>query len=38
MASNEVDAISGATMTGDKVEEMLNSLIGELTGGSKDNG
>jgi Na+-transporting NADH:ubiquinone oxidoreductase subunit C len=37
-ASNEVDAISGATMTGDKVEEMLNSLIGELTGGSKDNG
>jgi len=36
--SSEVDAISGATMTGDKVEEMLNSLIEELLGGSGENG
>lgn len=30
---SEVDAITGATMTGDKVEEMLNGLIEELVGG-----
>lgn len=34
----EVDAITGATMTGDKVEEMLNSLIEELASGSGPNG
>jgi len=36
--ATEVDAISGATMTGDKVEEMLNSLIEELTGGRAGDG
>jgi len=36
--ATEVDAISGATMTGDKVEEMLNSLIERLVGGSGGNG
>lgn len=35
---SEVDAISGATMTGDKVEEMLNSLIEELVDGGGGNG
>jgi Na+-transporting NADH:ubiquinone oxidoreductase subunit C len=32
-AVNEVDAISGATMTGDKVEDMLNDVIGRIAGG-----
>jgi Na+-transporting NADH:ubiquinone oxidoreductase subunit C len=36
--TSEVDAISGATMTGDKVEEMLNDLIEKLAGGSTRNG
>lgn len=31
--SNEVDAISGATMTSDKVEDMLNRVIEEVVGG-----
>ncbi|MFH1502519.1 MAG: FMN-binding protein [Candidatus Eisenbacteria bacterium] len=31
---NEVDAISGATMTSDKVEEMLNALIERMGAGS----
>jgi Na+-transporting NADH:ubiquinone oxidoreductase subunit C len=35
---SEVDAISGATMTGDKVEEMLNKLIEELVSGSGGDG
>ena len=30
---NEVDAVSGATMTSDKVEDMLNRVIAEVTGG-----
>jgi Na+-transporting NADH:ubiquinone oxidoreductase subunit C len=30
---NEVDAISGATMTSDKVQEMLNRVIEEVVGG-----
>jgi Na+-transporting NADH:ubiquinone oxidoreductase subunit C len=34
----EVDAITGATMTGDKVEEMLNSLIEGLVRGSGRDG
>ena len=29
--ANQVDAISGATITCDKVEEMLNKLIGKVT-------
>jgi Na+-transporting NADH:ubiquinone oxidoreductase subunit C len=29
---NEVDAISGATMTSDKVEDMLNRVIAEVVG------
>ena len=36
--ATEVDAITGATMTGDKVEEMLNRLIDELAGGGALNG
>jgi Na+-transporting NADH:ubiquinone oxidoreductase subunit C len=32
-APNEVDAISGATMTSDKVQEMLNRVIQEVVGG-----
>jgi Na+-transporting NADH:ubiquinone oxidoreductase subunit C len=31
-ASNEVDAISGATMTSDKVEDMLNRVIADVVG------
>ena len=30
---NEVDAISGATMTSDKVEDMLNRVIEDVAGG-----
>ena len=30
---NEVDAISGATMTSDKVEDMLNRVIEDVVGG-----
>jgi Na+-transporting NADH:ubiquinone oxidoreductase subunit C len=31
-APNEVDAISGATMTSDKVQDMLNRVIAEVVG------
>jgi Na+-transporting NADH:ubiquinone oxidoreductase subunit C len=35
---SEVDAISGATMTGDKVQEMLNNVIDRIVSGSGSNG
>ena len=31
--ANEVDAISGATMTSDRVEEMLNGIIERIASG-----
>lgn len=37
-AVNEVDAISGATMTCDKVQSILNSVIKEITRENKENG
>jgi Na+-transporting NADH:ubiquinone oxidoreductase subunit C len=33
-APNQVDAISGATMTSDKVQAMLNKVIAEVVGGA----
>jgi Na+-transporting NADH:ubiquinone oxidoreductase subunit C len=35
---SEVDAISGATMTGDRIEKMLNDLIDRIVSGSDGNG
>ena len=37
-ASNEVDAITGATMTCDKVEAMLNETIGKIVKGRIESG
>jgi Na+-transporting NADH:ubiquinone oxidoreductase subunit C len=37
-AVNEVDAITGATMTCDKVQELLNSVIKKIVEENKENG
>ncbi len=37
-APNEVDAITGATMTSARVEAMLNEVIGKISASTKDSG